>query len=110
MRYYVVIIELHSLYYPAVNIKLRIIISFDILRLTIECAKINIQKHGYTVNMNLSRRYTINAAIVGISLYHISCRREARLFLLLSVEEGWNRASVGFVGLVLKSSPSVRII
>ena len=29
---------------------------------------------------------------------HISCRREARLFLLLSVEEGWNRASVGFVG------------
>lgn len=41
---------------------------------------------------------------------HISCRREARLFLLLSVGEGWNRASVGFVVLVLKSSPSVRII
>lgn len=41
---------------------------------------------------------------------HISCRREARLVLLLSVAEGWNRASMGFVELVLKSSPSVRMI
>lgn len=41
---------------------------------------------------------------------HISCRREARLVLLLSVAEGWNWASMGFVELVLKNSPSVRII